>query len=292
MKRQIRPLLFLPFALIAMLLLTTTGALAASPSTTTSKPHFYLRQDVKGTQKAIRAGGNLRYSTGPVQGGTANTYAIFWQPTNNVSPTYHSLIERYFQDVGSSGLYKNNTQYPDSTGAAPSGSNFAGSWTDHSAYPGSVLLDSDIQAEVARAQQANGWSSDVHNTFFVYTEKGEDICFDSSQTDCASNNFCGYHGLLSDNTVYAVLPYRSGSECGNGGSPNGDVAADIIIGTTSHEQMEAATDPLIHAWRDSIGQEIGDKCNNIEGNVTWNGHAYSVQKEWDNRVSNCVLTGP
>lgn len=30
---------------------------------------------------------------------------------------------------------------------------------------------------------------------------------------------------------------------------------------TSHEQMESATDPLLNAWLDSQGQEIGDKCN-------------------------------
>ena len=60
--------------------------------------------------------------------------------------------------------------------------------------------------------------------------------------------------------------------------------------------MEAATDPLLNAWYDLAGYEIGDKCAWIfgsgNGDVTWNGHSYEVQKEWDNHVRGCVLSGP
>ena len=80
---------------------------------------------------------------------------------------------------------------------------------------------------------------------------------------------------------------------------NSDQAADETINVTSHEQMEAATDPLLNAWLDSSGQEIGDKCawtfgtTNADGsNVNWNGNPYLVQQEWDNAQSGCVLTGP
>ncbi|HEX9130839.1 MAG TPA: hypothetical protein VF844_00960, partial [Ktedonobacteraceae bacterium] len=74
---------------------------------------------------------------------------------------------------------------------------------------------------------------------------------------------------------------------------------DSTINVTSHEQMEAATDPYLNAWYDASGNEIGDKCawrfgalNAQGGDVSWNGHAYYVQKEWDNAKSRCVLSGP
>jgi hypothetical protein len=63
--------------------------------------------------------------------------------------------------------------------------------------------------------------------------------------------------------------------------------------------MEAATDPLLNAWYDASGNEIGDKCvwkfgtrNSSGADVVWNGHGYIVQKEWDNHKSRCVLAGP
>ncbi|GER89491.1 hypothetical protein KDW_36530 [Dictyobacter vulcani] len=133
---------------------------------------------------------NMGYYGGSVQGGTTNVYAIFWEPNHSVSSTYHSLIQRYFGDVGGSGLYKNNTQYKDSSGRIPSNSRLAGTWTDTAGYPESPLLDSDIQNEVNRAKSANGWSSSLTNIFFVFTQANEDICFDSSYSQCASNAFC------------------------------------------------------------------------------------------------------
>lgn len=82
-------------------------------------------------------------------------------------------------------------------------------------------------------------------------------------------------------------------------SPNHDPDADSTINMLSHEQNEAATDPLLSAWYDSAGNEIGDPCNysfgplnSLGGDVVWNGHPYEVQEEWDNAQSKCVLEGP
>ncbi len=97
------------------------------------------------------------------------------------------------------------------------------------------------------------------------------------------------------------MPYTGTdpSGCGVRVSPNKDFDADSTINVTSHEQNEAATDPLLNAWYDSSGEEIGDKCawnfgptKSYGGDVKLNGHPYEVQKEWDNHVSGCVLKGP
>ncbi|MEO8970402.1 MAG: hypothetical protein ABI406_02245 [Ktedonobacteraceae bacterium] len=261
------------------------------------QPHFFFKKGYHGPG-IYASGGNLNYGGGPVMGGTVNVYDIFWEPTGNVSPNYNSLIERYFNDVNGSGLYQNNTQYTDSNGGVPSNETLAATWVDNSAYPESPLLDSDIQNEVSNAQNANGWSSSNDNIFFVFLEANQNLCFDSSQSQCASNAFCAYHSYFGTNTIYAAMPYAASFSCNPGSSPNHN-DADQTINVTSHEQMESATDPLLDAWFDSSGNEIGDKCawnfgsrNSSGADVTWNGHGYILQKEWDNHRRGCVLSGP
>lgn len=308
MKKRVSPVLALPvltLALVAMALMPLSASAASHPPTTPTtptqhqkhshhKPHFFFKR----SKMRPNVSSNLIYNGGPVMGGTTNVYAIFWEPTGAVSANYNSLILRYFGDVGGSGLYNINTQYTDSGGNAPSNTQLAGSWVDTSAYPETPLLDSDIQNEVSNAQSANGWSSSIDNIFFVFTEQNTDLCFDSSQTQCASNTFCAYHNYFGSNTIYAAMPYAASFSCQTPGSPNND-DADLTINVTSHEQMEAATDPLLNAWSDSSGQENGDKCawnfgnvNPDGSNVNWNGDPYIVQQEWDNAISGCALTGP
>ena len=292
MRKLIVPVSLVPMLLLALLALLPMNAFAASQHHT---PHFLLKpHHVKNAPLA----GNLNYYGGPVMTGTANVYAIFWEPTNNVQSGYNSLIQRYFGDVNGSGLYKNNTQYHDYTGRYASAEHLAASWVDNSSYPESPLLDSDIQNEVSYAQSVNRWSSSNDNIFFVFLEANQDLCFDNSYSQCASNYFCAYHSYFGSNTIYAAMPYAASFSCNPGYSPNHN-DADQTINVSSHEQMEAATDPLLNAWYDSSGSEIGDKCawnfgpvNGSGADVVYNGHGYILQKEWDNRRRGCVLSGP
>ncbi len=283
--------------LLAVALLIPMATMAASPQ---RAPHFFLKSSVHSSTASakLRAGNNLSYHGGPVMAGTAKVYAIFWEPTNNVQSGYNSLIQQYFGDVNGTGLYKINTQYKQSGGTFPSAEQLATSYTDTTAYPETPLLDSDIQNEVTRAQIANHWTSGIDNIFFVFLQKNEDLCFDSTRTQCASNYFCAYHSYFGTNTIYAAMPYAASFSCNPGTSPNHN-DADQTINVSSHEQMEAATDPLLNAWYDRSGNENGDKCawkfgtlNSSGGDVTYNGHSYILQKEWDNARKSCVLTGP
>lgn len=261
---------------------------------TSHMPHFFFRHKSK-SQIQQQLGSNLNYGGGPVMTGTAHAYAIFWEPGGNVSANYNSLITRYFNDIGGSPLYQIGAQYTQTGGGFPSNAVFAASWVDSGAYPETPLLDSDIRNEVTHAQQVKGWQSSIDNIFFVFTGRGENLCFDSSQSQCASNTFCAYHDTFGTNTIYAAMPYAASFSCNPGSSPNND-DADQTINVTSHEQMEAATDPLLNAWTDSSGNEIGDKCawqfGPLTGgaDVTWNNHPYIVQEEWDNNTSSCRLT--
>lgn len=295
MRKLIVPVILVPMLLLAIVVFMPMRAFAAA-APQHHIPHFFLKSSLHGKQAPQAS--NLTYHGGPVMSGTANVYAIFWEPNGNVQAGYNSLIQRYFGDVNGTGLYKNNTQYHNSSGQYASAEHLAASWVDSSAYPESPLLDSDIQNEVAYAQQVNGWPSSTQNIFFVFLQANENLCFDNSYSQCASNYFCAYHSYFGSDTIYAAMPYAASFSCNPGSSPNHN-AADQTINVTSHEQMEAATDPLLNAWYDYSGNEIGDKCawifgplNSSGADVTWNGHGYIVQKEWDNHRRACELSGP
>lgn len=294
MKRK-GTLYLLPLITLCLLVVALLHPVSANAASA-GKSHLFKG---KTHARPYAGAGNLYYNGGPVMGGTARAYAIFWEPTGSyVSSTYNSLILRYFGDVGGSPLYHNNTQYKDSSGHIPSSSVLGGSWVDTAAYPSGTLSDAQIQSEVSHAQSVKGWTSSIDNIFFVFTAKGENICSGSS---CSFTSFCAYHGYFGSNAIYAAMPYTGTnlSACGVSTSPNHDFDADSTINVTSHEQMEAATDPLLNAWYDLVGYEIGDKCawvfgstNAQGGDVTWNSHTYEVQKEWDNAKRGCVLSGP
>jgi hypothetical protein len=263
----------------------------------------------------------LTYHGGPVMTGTTHVYVILWEPTNSVSTNYNSLLSRYFGDVGGSPLYQNLKQYPQAGGAFPSNAVLAApSWVDTTTpYSADPILDSDIQTEVAHAQAVNGWTSSSSTVFFVFTERNEGLCFDSSHTSCtpdqglSTSTFCAYHSAFANNTtIYAAIPYAASpnfngactpgapnAAASAGSYPNND-DADLSINLTSHEEMEAATDPLGNAWTTASAPnyEIGDLCawtfspNNAQGaDVVWNGHNYIVQQEWDNAINSCDLSG-
>src|SRR5439155_12187226 len=122
--------------------------------------------------------GNLYYHGGPIMAQTTHIFVIFWQPPGSyVSANYHSLIFRYFNDVGGSLLYHNTTQYKSAKGVVSRGSRLTGYWIDTAPYPSQHLNDQQIRAEVQHAMQVNSWSPHLYRAFFVFTAKGVTICY-------------------------------------------------------------------------------------------------------------------
>jgi outer membrane protein assembly factor BamB len=221
----------------------------------------------------------------------------------------------YFNDVGGTELYDNNAQYYDGSGHIMNSSAFGTAWVDTSPYPAATcnysavssncLTDAQIQTEVARAMDINGWTADLTRSFFVFTARGEGSCVDSSSKSCAFTNYCAYHSNFTVNgqtVVYANIPYAGTdlSACGVPDSPNSNIDADSAINIASHEQMGAVTDPQLNAWYNVSGDEIADPCNwnfnnlHLKGgtaNVDWRNHFYIVQREWSNVFGQCVVRG-
>ena len=304
--------------------LRPAGAAAASnppPRQKTGQVHI-MKTHRTGQNGNVNTDPPVQYNGGPVMQSTSTTYAIFWVPPTlqdgtptYVSPNYSSLLLRYFNDVGGSYLYDNNTQYYDSTGHIVNSSAFGASWLDTSAYPasdctdqqtpGDCMSDALIQAEIAKAMATNGWSADLTHVFFVFTAWGEGSCSDSNSTSCAFTNYCSYHSNFNNNgqtVIYADIPYSGTnlSDCGVPTSPNNDFDTDSAINLVSYEHMEAVTDPQLNAWYDSNGSEIGDKCawnfgsiklDGATADVQWHNHYYIVQQAWSNVFHRCVVDG-
>ena len=168
-------------------------------------------------------------------------------------------------------------------------------YSDHSGYS-TCLTDSQIRTELATVLTAHSLPSDLNHLYLVFLPKGVESCFTAQNNagggqctlSATGGAFCGYHsafGTVSSPTIYADMPYAiadnpvSHFTCSSDGgalqgnfsvgnqSPNSNLDADTVIGTTSHEMNEAITDPLPSpgAWYDTGGNEIGDDCAYIFG---------------------------
>ena len=120
---------------------------------------------------------------------------------------------------------------------------------------------------------------------------------------CSFSTYCAYHGTFASGSatvLYAAMPYAGTDLAGCGiqsgsGTPNG-ADTDAEISVASHELMETVTDPLLNAWYDPTGAEIGDKCAYTYGptssngaDLTINAHPYIVQEEFDNSGLGCSI---
>ena len=259
--------------------------------------------------------------------------------------TYENLIMNYFEDVGNSPLYDILGQYAGSNGAPSNTVTLGGFVVDTTPYPagkGSIanpLLDADLQAEIHKVITAKSWGVGLSNMYFVFTGSGIQSCFNSRTNDCTfvsglccsqdatscdesttcTNNFqcashacritgyCAYHSyftLSGQPVIYANMPDAFSLNCGFF-NITGDPSADIEINVLSHEHFEAVSDPLLDAWRDSNGCEIGDKCQSRfclpsspvqsdfnSPDIFLNQHPYRVQREWSNAAGGCALSLP
>jgi hypothetical protein len=253
----------------------------------------------------------LLYHGGLVDRIGSKTFAIYWQPAGSyMSAGYESLTQRYFRDVGGSPFYGIASQYSDGGGNIANISTVGGAWQDTSPYPSSTLGDADVENELLKAINANGWPVfGTDSEFFLFTASGESVC---TGGECFLTSFCAYHndfavtdGVQTGNLRYAMMPYSGANPSACGGeaaqaTPNNDPDADGEINLISHEHLEMVTDPDGTAWYDSSGSgsgEIGDKCawtfaplNAQRADAMLDGNPYTVQQEWSNSLGGCVIS--
>ncbi|HEX9064332.1 MAG TPA: hypothetical protein VF843_04445, partial [Streptosporangiaceae bacterium] len=159
-------------------------------------------------------------------------------------------------------------------------------YADNSGY-NACLDDNQVIAETNSVIGANHLKINLAHIYVLYLPKHVESCFFSGSTltnanACTINHqpsaaYCAYHSMAPDHAVYANMPfpiYHSpvGFTCGSDArfptvqTPNGNADADTEISPTSHEIMEAATDPnTVNGWYDRLGFENGDECAYVFG---------------------------
>ena len=211
------------------------------------------------------------------------------KPINDTNPLPASSCN--LQPKDTSGIYADNTGY--------------NACTD----------DAQVVGEIRNVVKANKLPVDYGHIYMLYQAKGVESCFFAGSTSSGRRNactinheksaaYCAYHTQAAGGLVYANMPYAIyaspvGFTCGSDArfpvvqTPNGNADADTEISPTSHELMEAITDPdTATGWFDSSGFENGDECAYVFGttqgkapqlyNQVINGHHYLTQEEFSN----------
>ncbi len=187
-------------------------------------------------------------------------------------------------------------------------------YADNSGY-NACLDDAQVIDETNSVIGANHLPINLGHIYVMYLPKHVESCFLPGTTTtnanaCTINHqpsaaYCAYHSMAPSGAVYANLAfpiYHSpvGFTCGSDArfptvqTPNGNADADTEISPTSHEIMEAITDPdTATGWYDSVGFENGDECAYVYGvthgstgaryNQVIGGHRYLTQEEFSNR---------
>ena len=196
-------------------------------------------------------------------------------------------------------------------------SDTTGIYADGSGYS-ACLDDTQLQAEIDKVTATHSLPHDLKHIYVLYLPKGVESCFLPGETTsigpgqfCTINHqptaaYCAYHSTDLASAVYANMAYPIyaspvGFTCGSDArfpvleSPNGNPDADTEISPTSHEIIEAITDPDTETgWYDSSGFENGDECAYIYGstrgapgayyNQVINGGHFLTQMEFSNNV--------
>lgn len=225
--------------------------------------------------------GNLINHGGPVEN-APRVFIVFWDWTTDPSGE-QTYLTNFLSSIGGNSWLSTVAQY----GGGWTGNLLAGTWSDTGSTIPSHPSDSQIQSEAARAASHFGAGTSDNVEIVVATAHNHNSSGFGTQ-------YCAYHGTVSSdpNVTYTNLPYitDAGASCGensvNGGSAGLLDGVSIVEG---HEMAESITDPLLNAWFDSSGEEIGDKCAWINlTNITTSKGRFAVQPLWSNSARGCV----
>lgn len=186
-------------------------------------------------------------------------------------------------------------------------------YADGSGYD-ACLDDNQVIAETQNVVTSHGLPVNLGHMYVMFLPKHVESCFFPGKTTSAANActinhhkstaYCAYHSMAPSGMVYGNLPYpiyqsNAGFTCSSDArfptvqAPNGNPDADTEVSPTSHEIMEAITDPdTSTGWYDAAGFENGDECAYVFGptqgtagalyNQVINGRHYLTQEEFSN----------
>ena len=220
---------------------------------------------------------------GPVVART-RTFAIFWGDPGAWAADVRPTQEAVLRGLDGSDHLRIAEQY---LRGAAAGTSFGGSFSDPSAPPASPdkADHQTVGAAACAALQAGGIVPAAGDVAIVYSAAS----FSPAPSWCAWHSFfvCGNATLLiafipNVKGSYGCLKLGASIGC-NTLSDESNAAASFAV----HELFEAMTDPLLSAWTDAAGEEIGDKCEEPRCIALSTG-AFQLQAEYSNAIHACA----
>ena len=207
-------------------------------------------------------------------------YTIWWGPSSAWSGDVQGGMASFFTGLDNSSYLNTASQYMRGASATVA----SGSVGIDSSAPPRKVSPSTLGAEALKVFK----TVDPNGVYFVFTSN-----FPSG------GGFCAWHGPTTVNGTTISVAYMpnttgvAGCDPGNLYGVPGSQGLRSLANVTAHEFMESITDPLISAWYDNSGSEIGDKCAwMFSGPVTLSKTSWQLQEEWSNSGSHCVQTTP
>jgi serine protease len=221
---------------------------------------------------------------GPVEA-APRVYVVFWGWTSDPSGE-QTYLTNFLRSVGGTSWLYTVFQY----GGGWTGDLPAGTWSDSASIPASPT-DAQIQSEAAKAASHFGAGTSANAEIVVATPHGH-------SSSGFGLSYCAYHGAISadPNVTYTNLPYMTdaGVNCGEDSVNGSNGLLDGVSIVEGHELAETITDPLLSAWYDAGGNEIGDKCawTGLR-DIIVSGKSFAVQPLWNNAFNECApVNGP
>jgi hypothetical protein len=238
--------------------------------------------------------GKLKYYGGPVLE-SANVVAVLW---GAVDPDVGDRIGDFYSAFVDSAHFKWLSEYDTPDQHIGAGS-FAGTVTIKPRTARKTLTDAQIEKELAAQIRAGKLPAfDANTVFMVHFPPGVTITSDGASS-CQEGGFCAYHSafrIRGQRLAYGVIPdMGAGSGCDSGCGKGSTL--DLVTSVSSHELVEATTDPEVGlatdlaaplAWYDPNGGEIGDLCNAKQARVRMGNATWTIQKQWSNAARACV----
>jgi hypothetical protein len=218
----------------------------------------------------------VNMSPGPVLTGHVDTFAIYYGDFSGAnagqSTTVQDVVGDWLNSMNGSDYLNIASVYNGTNGQASTNVTYNGAY-DVGNYLGNSLSDDQILQIVQDAKGGSHLPTVDNAIYFVFTAPGI-----AEQEDSMA---CGWHnGDASTNTKFAWIGPALGCDF-LGGNVSGNLTANEITETGSHELMEALTDPFPNAaFTDNTYGEVGDMCvtSNFNGNL--NGHHFDLQSIW------------
>ena len=211
---------------------------------------------------------------------TTRTFALWWGDPNAFPADARTVVESLLVGLDGSPYLGVADEYMRGLHATTS---FGGSLFDSSVPPSEDPTEAVIADQACRALAANGITNKLGDMVFVI----------SSVFPAGHIPFCAWHywGICDGETLLiAYLPNPAGTACARvGNGCNAFSPEATALGTfAAHEFMETVTDPYITAWRDLLGDEIGDKCVGLAACVPLSTGTLQLQPLYSNAVHSCA----